>query len=890
MTPHKGHPVRGLRWWLLAASLVLWTERLGVALWPALTVAALVLGVALIGLPAALPAWLHLGLLAAALAGIAVLSLRSWRRLPALREEAVERRLERDSGLRHRPFAVLRDRPAGGSEQERALWQRHVARAQSAIAHLHLHGPDPLLAANDTMALRAAATVLLVAGVVIAGPQAGSRIASLFAPGLSDWHGAPAPLVQAWVMPPNYTGLPPIFLPPAGTSSTPIQVPRDSKLTISITGIGARPDLSMAGISHRMDALGSDSFQSALTLTEGGRLRVGTMFSDLAGWDIKVLPNEPPVAQWTAPPGRAGAALSTKFPWKVSQRWGVASLQAELRPAGHPDLPSFNVPLPLPGTPKQATGAATTDLSDNPLAGVMMTGRLVARDVSGQTGTSAAVDFVLPARSFRHPLARAIADLRRRVALHPSETADAAADLGALAEAPFAPNDPSGLSAAAVVLNLTSAASVLGSVPHPPASVVAEVQARLWTLALALDGALPDASARALAEAQQRLREGLEDRANGRLSDKELAQRLDALREALDKRLADIAKQAMQKGAIQKFDPRSQHLSSSAMDRLMRQMQQAMRDGRMQDAQQKLAELQKMLDQLKNAHIMSHEEMQQQQQQARRGRQMMGAVQDLVRRETTLLDHAQTRMPQQLPGLQPFRGFNFMPPPVSPDEQQDEQQPQGGDVPQGDLAPHDAAPPMEQAQPQQAPHPAGPAEQSQDADARTQRALHRALDAMSQSFEGSGGKKPRALDDAGHAMQEAAGALSQHDDPTARDAIGRAIADLQQGGQDMSRQMSSSSSGQMQLSLQPGGRSGENGSGQEGDDEGDDGQGGRKKDPFGRQVDGNGTMADDPTLRVPDEMERGRSRAIQEELRRRGANRERPQEELDYIGRLLKPF
>jgi hypothetical protein len=49
-------------------------------------------------------------------------------------------------------------------------------------------------------------------------------------------------------------------------------------------------------------------------------------------------------------------------------------------------------------------------------------------------------------------------------------------------------------------------------------------------------------------------------------------------------------------------------------------------------------------------------------------------------------------------------------------------------------------------------------------------------------------------------------------------------------------------------------------------------------------------MADDPTLRVPDEMERGRSRAIQEELRRRGANRERPQEELDYIGRLLKPF
>jgi hypothetical protein len=37
-------------------------------------------------------------------------------------------------------------------------------------------------------------------------------------------------------------------------------------------------------------------------------------------------------------------------------------------------------------------------------------------------------------------------------------------------------------------------------------------------------------------------------------------------------------------------------------------------------------------------------------------------------------------------------------------------------------------------------------------------------------------------------------------------------------------------------------------------------------------------------------MEQGRSRAIQEELRRRGADRARPKRELDYIDRLLKPF
>jgi hypothetical protein len=37
-------------------------------------------------------------------------------------------------------------------------------------------------------------------------------------------------------------------------------------------------------------------------------------------------------------------------------------------------------------------------------------------------------------------------------------------------------------------------------------------------------------------------------------------------------------------------------------------------------------------------------------------------------------------------------------------------------------------------------------------------------------------------------------------------------------------------------------------------------------------------------------MEQARSRAIQDELRRRDADRQRRQQELDYIERLLKPF
>ena len=43
-------------------------------------------------------------------------------------------------------------------------------------------------------------------------------------------------------------------------------------------------------------------------------------------------------------------------------------------------------------------------------------------------------------------------------------------------------------------------------------------------------------------------------------------------------------------------------------------------------------------------------------------------------------------------------------------------------------------------------------------------------------------------------------------------------------------------------------------------------------------------------MHVPDQMEQARGRDIQQELRRRGADRTRPTEELNYIDRLLKPF
>jgi hypothetical protein len=63
------------------------------------------------------------------------------------------------------------------------------------------------------------------------------------------------------------------------------------------------------------------------------------------------------------------------------------------------------------------------------------------------------------------------------------------------------------------------------------------------------------------------------------------------------------------------------------------------------------------------------------------------------------------------------------------------------------------------------------------------------------------------------------------------------------------------------------------------------------RDPLGRRTrEAAGAQDAGSDTRVPDEAEQLRTRQLQDELRRRGAERERPQEELDYIDRLLRRF
>ena len=105
---------------------------------------------------------------------------------------------------------MLTDRPAlPGAE---ALWAAHVARAVAQVGRLRVGLPRPALPRATRGRCAALLVVALAACLVIAGERAPPRLLRARAAGLALPPAPPATQLQAWITPPAYTGLAPLFL------------------------------------------------------------------------------------------------------------------------------------------------------------------------------------------------------------------------------------------------------------------------------------------------------------------------------------------------------------------------------------------------------------------------------------------------------------------------------------------------------------------------------------------------------------------------------------------------------------------------------------------------------------------------------------------------------
>jgi uncharacterized protein (TIGR02302 family) len=479
------------------------------------------------------------------------------------REEAL-RRLDRGTGIRHRPATALTDTLATRDPVALALWQAQRERTLASLKRIRAGLPSPRLAIHDPWALRALVMVMMVATYVAAGDERALRVAAAF-----DWNGVLAPAnvrVDAWVTPPNYTGKPPIILSAAnkdaGTpDSGPLPVPAGS--TLLVRSSGGTIDVVVGGgvteIAPSAEApkgTNERHFKIAGDGTAHVRAPAGQPL-----WKFTATPDRAPTIALAKDPERQ-ARGSLQMSYRLEDDYGVTEARAQFaarrgdtpketgketgksaEPRPLFDPPQFALVLPNART-RNGVGQTVKDLSEDPYAGADVTLTLTAKDEAGNEGHSAPFNMKLPERLFTKPLARALIEQRRILALDANQNAQVFTALDALMIAPelFTPE-------AGQYLGLYSVARQLEAARTDDA--LREVVASLWALAVTIeDGNITDVD-KALRAAQDALKQALERGA----SDEEIKKLTDNLRAAMDNFLRQLAQQQQDRAPIPNMPP-----------------------------------------------------------------------------------------------------------------------------------------------------------------------------------------------------------------------------------------------------------------------------------------------------------------------------------------------
>jgi uncharacterized protein (TIGR02302 family) len=813
-----------------------------------LTVAGLFLAVSWTGL------WLALPFVARAIGLGLFVFLALGAVFPLLRfrwpsREAALNRLDRGTGIRHRPATALTDTLATQDPVALALWQAQRERTLASIKRIRAGLPSPRLPIHDPWALRALVAVLMVAAYIAAGDERMLRTYAAF-----DWNGVLSPAnirVDAWVTPPLYTAKPPIILSAANKEAAvpaagPMPVPAGSTLIVRSSG-GTLDVVAGGSVTEAVptEQAPKGTNERHFTITGDGTAHVRAP-SGQPQWKFSAIPDRAPTIALAKDPERQ-ARGSLQMSYKIEDDYGVTEAQARFafrpgdapKPAAEPrplfEAPRFPLVLPNART-RNGVGQTVKDLSEDPYAGAEVTLTLTAKDEAGNEGRSEPFNMRLPERLFTKPLARALIEQRRNLALDANQNGQVYAALDALMIAPdlFTPE-------AGQYLGLYSVARQLEAARTDDA--MREVVASLWALAVTIeDGNITDVD-KALRAAQEALKQALERGA----SDEEIKKLTENLRAALDNFIRQLAEQQRNnpQQLARPLDPNTKMLSQQDLKNMIDRMERLSRSGDKDAAKQLLEQLQQMLENLQMAQPGQSGDSEME--------QALNELGDMIRKQQQLRDKT-------------FK--------QGQDARRDRQRGKQGDQSMGDLQQDQQGlrDRLKRLQQELAKRGMGQGQRGEKGEKGQQ---GQRGEQGQQGQQGDQGDGDDGLGEADSAMGDASGKLGEGNADGAVDSQGQALEALRKGAQSLAEAMQQGDGdGQGDT---PGNRVGRQQSGANGND------------PLGRPLHGR-EFGDDLTVKIPGEIDVQRVRRILEELRRRLADPQRPQIELDYIERLLKDY
>ena len=651
---------------LVVARVALFWERLWPALWPATGVCGLFIALSLLDTWTVLSGWIHVTGLLILVAAFGVALWHGLSKLLPPDQEDARRRLERHSGLLHRPLTTLNDSlaTAGTDEGTRELWRLHRRRALASIRRLRIGLPSPGLARFDTRAIRAAVGLLLFIGFSVAGGESWDRIVSGVAPSFAGARVTP-PIVEAWIAPPAYTQLPPILLKqretliPSEADSDEtmqisqiietIQVPAGSELLAKVNGGKGLPTVHLDRRSIPFALVDGDVFELRTNIETARRLVIQQMDEPLGVWKLDIVPDRPPTIAFNEIPVETQRS-ALRIDYSAGDDYGLADVHLEIRLSETDELYEIEMILAGPNV-KSANDTAFQDLTPHAWAGLPARARLRAEDQINQRGFSEEFEITLPQRDFRQPVARAIIEQRKRLAVEPEAREDIARAIRAIAALPEEYYDDY-----TSFLTMNSAGRRLERSGED--AVMDDARQVLWDTALRIeDGALSIAE-REVRMLEQALLEALARNAPPH----EIERLMNELQEALDRFLQALAEQALQTAedtaGLQAIENDILALSRDDLQRLLDRARELSRMGSKDAARELLSQLRSILENLL-VGVMSS----QQREAQRRGQRNLRDLGELMMRQQQLLDRSFRRAQQGQQGRQGQRGQQGQQPP-----------------------------------------------------------------------------------------------------------------------------------------------------------------------------------------------------------------------------------
>lgn len=783
----------------------------------------------------------------------------------------ITRKIEVASRLENRPITAQSDEMAMGSDDGFAnvLWQAHRDRMAKKLVHLSSGTPAPDANRLDPYALRAIVPILAFAAFCYSFSAGGGQIADMYQDRENSTQTASR--IDAWVNPPAYTRKSPIYLTLQQDTQTPrgVSVPQGSEFFLRFIGSGSIELVTMGAesetvISPKVPETPSPDREYAFALEEDTVVLLRRDNNVLSQWGITLLPDQPPEISFVEEPSSALSG-SLQLTYSMKDDYGVVSGKAIIETVekqdenARPLIEAPDVPLPLPRLrAKRGVSKLNKDLTKHPWAGSQVKLTLEVKDDRDQIGRTETKELTLPGRRFSNPLALALIEQRRILAMDANKRSYVANLLDAVSTAPpeFIDNAPAMIGMRVAYRRIIDARDD---------DTLRSALDLMWEIALGIEfGDLSDAERR-LREAQEQLNEALERGA----SSEEIDRLMKELREAMNEMLQALAEQARNNPQAQNpFDQNNgETLSQSDLERMMDRIEDLAKSGSEDAARQLLSELQRMMDNLRAGR---HE--QQRQAEGNQLNQSLDELSELMQRQQELMNETFRMQRQQEQGLRPNSG----------EQSQRNQNGQQQGEQEGDRQNQ-----LGQRQGQQQGNQNGQQSQSGQGGQMTQEEFEQALENLrrqQEALEQRLGELSRQLEELGlgpsdqlgqaqREMGEAGENLGRGETGGAATDQGQALEALRQGAQDMMQQMAGDrQQGGTQQSQQGG-----------------EGQAGQRRgsDPLGRQqqADGFETNSD---VEIPDEIDAQRARRILEAIRKRLAIPDNPLIERDYLERLLR--